>query len=279
MASMAQARWTDRSAVSRTSAEHPTGHKPVLVLHKVRRVLDAFTTGSPQLTAREVQRITGLPATTTLRLLHSLTDEGILQRQGDRYRLGLAMLRWARSATEALDLVEVAAPVLAELRDHTEESACLFVRHGSHHACIAVEQTTHPVIQILRVGQVLPLHAGSAGRVFLAFDDAAADELPAELPAFTERTLTRHDEVRGAVEQTRRDGYAITSEERSIGAASVSAPVFDYTGSLVAVLGIASPVQRFGADAVPSYVRHVLAAAGELSRRLGHDSQPHRRKS
>jgi IclR family acetate operon transcriptional repressor len=268
-----------RSTNERTASESLSGRKPVLVLHKARQVLDAFTAGGPQLTAREVQQETGLPATTALRILHSLVDEGFVERTGDRYRLGLSLLRWARTATEALHLVEVATPVLAALRDRTGESACLFVRHGGHHACIAVEQTPHPVIQILRVGQVLPLHAGSAGRVFLAYDDAAAADLPTPaLPAFTEHTLTTPQQLDRAVGQARRDGYAVSVEERSVGAASVSAPVLDYTGALAAVLGIAGPVQRFGDEAVSSYVRHVVAAADDLSRRLGHDSQQHRRK-
>lgn len=274
MTSMAEA----RSTVEHASGDHVSGRKPVLVLHKVRQVLDAFTAGTPQLSAREVQRRTGLPATTALRLLHSLVEEGFVERHGDHYRLGLSLLRWARTATEGMDLVQVATPVLVSLRDTTGESACLYVRHGSHHVCIAVEQTPHPVIQILHVGQVLPLHAGSAGRVFLAFDDAAREELPPELTAFTSRTMTDRRELDAAVARTRRAGYAVAVEERSSGAASISAPVRDYTGSLIAVIGIASPVQRFGDDAVPGHIERVVAAAQQLSARLGHDSQQHRRK-
>lgn len=261
-------------AVPATELVEASARRPVLVLRKVRQVLDAFTPAAPELTAREVQRRTGLPATTCLRLLSALVDEGFLDRHGDRYRQGLSLLKWARTATEGLDLVAVAAPVLGALRDSTGESACLFVRQDAHHICLAVEQTPHAVIHILRVGQVLPLHAGSAGRVFLAFDPSAAEALSRrELPAFTEHTLTEARRLQQAVEATRRDGYAVSFEERSVGAASLSAPVFDHTGSLAAVIGIASPVQRFGRELIPSYVRHVTRAANDLSRRLGHHSE------
>lgn len=248
------------------------GHKPVLVVRKMRQIIDSFTPARPELTAREVQRSTGLPATTTTRLLQSLVEEGFLDRRGDGYRPGLLLLSWARTATEGLDLVTVAGPVLSELRDQTGESACLFVRHGSHHTCIAVEQTQHAVIQILRVGQVLPLHAGSAGRVFLTYDDSAVADLlgQTELPAFTANTKTGPQQFKEALEATRRDGYAVSFEERSTGAASLSAPVFDHLGALAAVIGIASPVQRFGPDLVPECAERVVAAAAEISRRLAH---------
>ncbi|MEX2291094.1 MAG: IclR family transcriptional regulator [Mycobacteriales bacterium] len=255
----------------RAASAEPHGRKPVLVLRKARAVLDAFTPAVPELTAREVQRRTGLPPTTCLRLLQALVDEGFLDRQDDKYRPGLALLAWAGTATEALDLVATAAPVLAALRDATGESVCLFVRQGGHHICVAVEQTSHAVVHILRVGQVLPLHAGSAGRVFLAFDPTAAEALPAaRLPAFTEHTLTGRGQLQQAVDAVRRDGHAVSYEERSVGAASLSAPVFDHTGSLVAVLGIAAPVQRFGPDLVPAHAQEVTGAAAKLSRRLGH---------
>lgn len=260
-------------AVAGVSGGPPT-RKPVLVLRKARQVLDAFTPGAPELTGREVQRATGLPASTCFRLLQALIDEGFLDRSGDKYRPGLSLLKWARAAEAGLDLVAVAAPVLAALRDATGESACLFLRHGAHHTCVAVEKTPHAVIHILQVGQVLPLHAGSAGRVFLAFDPAAADLLDeTSLPALTPHTLNDHERLREAVEATRRDGYALSFEERSVGAASLSAPVFDRTGSLAAVIGIASPVQRFTRDLAPVYTPEVTGAAAELSRRLGHDVQ------
>lgn len=248
--------------------------KPVLLLRKVRQVLDVFTPDAPELTGREVQRATGLPASTCFRLLQALVEDGFLDRRGDKYRPGLSLLKWARAAEAGLDLVAVAAPVLAALRDATGESACLFLRHGVHHTCVAVEPTPHAVIHILQVGQVLPLHAGSAGRVFLAFDPAATERLDgAALPVLTPHTLCDSDRLHQAVEDTKQDGYAVSFEERSVGAASLSAPVFDRTGSLVAVIGIASPVQRFTRELVPDVASHVTGAAAELSRRLGHDTQ------
>lgn len=253
-------------------ADGGAARKPVLVLRKVRQVLDAFAPGTPAMSAGEVQRATGLPPTTCLRLLQALCDEGFLDRRGDRYSPGVAMLRWAAVASEGLDLVAVAMPALEALRNATGESACLFLRQGTHHVCVAVARSPHPVIQVLGVGQVLPLHAGSAGRVFLAYDRGAPRLEEIELPALTEHTITWVDQLREAVEQTRREGFAVTIEERTSGAASVSAPVFDARGELAAVVGIACPVQRFPASVVPFRTAEVTRAARWVSRSLGQPS-------
>lgn len=234
-------------------------------------MLSAFSPEEPALSAKQIQQRTGLPATTTLRLLYTMVEEGFLNRRGDTYLPGLATLRWAAIARQGIDVVGLAQPVLSRLRDSTDESAYLYVRDGSHHVCVAVAESRHAVKQVLRVGQVLPLHAGSAARVFLAYDPGAVKALEsADLPALTSHTVTDVDALRASTTGVRRVGYAVTFEERSLGAASLSAPVFDDTGALVAVLGVAAPRQRFSSERVPSLVPPVVGAARDLSSQLGH---------
>lgn len=254
-----------------------TRPSPILVLRKAGAVLEAFTPEEPALTARQVQQRTGLPATTTLRLLYTMVEEGFLDRRGDEYVPGLTTLRWAAIARQGMDLVGLAQPVLGALRDATDESAYLYVRHGRHSVCVAVAESRHRVQQVLRVGEVLPLHAGSSARVFLAFDPGAMEALrSAELPALTSRTITDVDRLREVAAETRRAGYAASFEERSLGAVSLSAPVFDDRGALAAVLGVAAPRQRFSRERVPSLVPPVVGAARELSGQLGHTPAPDR---
>lgn len=256
------------SVRGRPAASRPS---PVLVLRKAGAVLEAFTPEEPALTARQVQQRTGLPATTTLRLLYTMVEEGFLDRRGDEYLPGMATLRWAAIARRGMDLVSLAQPVLQGLRDTTDESAYLYVRHGLHSVCVAVAESHHAVQQVLRVGEVLPLHAGSAARIFLAFDPGAMESLGSvALPALTSRTITDADRLREIAVETRRAGYAASFEERSPGAVSLSAPVFDDRGSLAAVLGVAAPRQRFSPDRVSSLAPPVVRAARTLSDQLGH---------
>jgi DNA-binding IclR family transcriptional regulator len=125
----------------------------------------------------------------------------------------------------------------------------------------------------MSLGVPSPLHAGGAGKAFLAFVpdhevDAYLERQPLE--ALTERTVTDPARLRQELATIRRRGYAITVGERRAGAATVAAPVFDHDGHPVAVLGVAGPAQRFTPGPDAPVVAAVLAAAARISTQLGH---------
>lgn len=248
--------------------------KPLLVLRKVRRVLDAFTGTSPELTLAGIRLATGYPPSTCTRLVHNLVREGLLVRTGDTYRIGVTVLRWSAAAVRGLDLVPAVTPLLEKLRDETGESAALFIRQGRIRTCVAVVPTRHPIIWQLHVGLSTPLHAGSGGRALLAFDEGAvADLLAAPLEAFTPHTITDREALRRILTDTRRTGVAISDQEWDHDVAGVSAPVFGPAG-VVAALGVAGPSQRFGPEQVPGYASAVLATARAASGLMGGQFPP-----
>src|SRR5579875_751814 len=247
------------------------GHRPVLVLRKLAAILDAFEAEGWGLPAQRIAELAGLPPSTGRRLLAGLVREGFLERAGDRYSPGRRLTGWRTGAAGERVLGTLSQPVLDRLRDETGETALLFARDGLARVIVAMAPTRHAVVYAVSPGQLLPLHAGSAGRVLLAFDPGAAEELlAADLAAYTEATITDPGELRAGLAEVRRRGYATSSEERALGAAGVSAPVFGPGGHLAAALGIAGPIQRLDAASLERWRPAVVRAARELSRALGH---------
>lgn len=244
---------------------------PLLVLQKIKQILGSFTIESPELTLQQIIRATGLPSSTCQRLVQNLVREGFLDRDGDQYRIGLEFVQLAAPGTFGLDLVRLTRPALQQLRDETSETACLYVRDGAYRTVVALAESRHPVVRLFVVGMVMPLHAGSAGKVFLAFDATARKDAVAHgLSRFTPRTIVDIDLLTEQMAQVRQLGYAASFEERDLGAASISAPVFGLTGDLVAVLGIGAPTQRLTPADVPRLAPVVMAAANQASHRLGY---------
>jgi DNA-binding IclR family transcriptional regulator len=127
------------------------------------------------------------------------------------------------------------------------------------------------VIRLFVVGMVMPLHAGSAGKVFLAWDRLAfKDAIGHGLAKFTPRTVVDIELLTGQLAQVRADGYASSFEERDFGAASVSAPVFGMSGELSAAIGIGAPTQRLSPADVPRLAPVVIEAGRAASIKLGH---------
>jgi IclR family acetate operon transcriptional repressor len=244
---------------------------PILVLQKVRQILECFTVATPSMSLQQITRATGLPPSTCQRLVHNLVREGFLDRDEDRYRIGLALVRWSAPGTLGLDLVQLTRPVLQALRDETGETALLYVRDGAYRTVVGLAETHNVVLRMFMVGMVMALHAGSAGKVFMAFDPTARSAAVSHgLTRQTPRTVVDIDLLDQQLGEIRSAGYATSFEERDAGAASVSAPVFGLTGELVAVLGIAAPTQRLTPAKVPDWAPAVVAAAADVSARLGH---------
>jgi len=245
-----------------------SAQQPVLVLRKIRQILECFSTENPTLTLVEIRQRSGLPQSTCQRLVQNLVREGFLDRDGGDYRIGLQIVRWSVASTQGRDLVRVVDPVLVELRERTNESAGLFVRDGPFRTLIALREARHQLVQRLAVGMVMPLHAGT-GRVFLAYDDAALDDaLEHGLRRLTANTVTNLKTLEHQLEQTRREGYVVSHEERDTGISSISAPVFGPRSELLAVLAVAGPVMRLGAQET-AIVQAVVDAGREASGRLG----------
>lgn len=172
---------------------------------------------------------TGLSRATTHRLAVALETHGLLRRTVEgRFALGLRLVGLGRAATDALPLAEAAASALAALRDATGESVQLYVREGEHRVCIASLESPHGLRTIVPVGATLPLDRGSAGRVL------------------------RGEPV---------GGWRESVEEREPGVASVSAPVLDDVGRVVAAVGVSGPVERTSRRPGERYGAAVLDAA------------------
>lgn len=251
------------------SDEHKGSNGSVQVLGKSVRVLDCFTPERPRLTLAEIRQATGLPPTTAARLVRSLVELDLLQRSGDEYGVGLRVLGWTASATAGSELMEAVGPVLVHLRDLSGETAGVYIRRGTTRVAVAVEYSQQAVIYRAPIGQVMPMHAGAAGKVFMAFDDRALEATLVQEPAETGGALANRAELDRVLRGVRRRGWCYTQGERVSGLNSVSVPVFGSDGHVVAALAIGGPSFRLTPEAAEQIGPSMFEAAMGLSRRLG----------
>ena len=197
---------------------------------------------------------TGLPRPTTHRLAVALEAHGLVGRdEQGRFGLGVRLAAWGRQAeTSAGGLLEHASAVLADLRDATGESAQLYVREGEHRVCVAAAERPAGLRDTVPVGARLSLVAGSGAKVLLAWAD------PGDWPTGADAAALRTVRTRG---------WAASVAEREAGVASVSAPVRDRSGAVVAALSVSGPIDRLGRRPGARYADPVVRSAADLSRR------------
>jgi DNA-binding IclR family transcriptional regulator len=238
------------------------------VLARTVAILEAIENGSRSLAT--ITRTTGLSKTTTQRLLKSLVANGFLESGGGRgYRLGPRLLRIAAASLHQVPLREVAHPTLRRLATFTGETAQLWEASIGGRVCIDVVQSSSELRAIVEIGTELPVTAGSAGKIFMAWaPPGARTELVESAEAVTENTPTG-ETLERQLNMARRNGWASSAEERQPGVGSVSAPILGPYGELRAVLSIAGPTTRITRLGARRFAPGVMEAAAEIERALG----------
>ena len=262
-----------REYIRGMTSDEATGsakQQPLLVLGKITEILDAFSLSRPSMTLGEIQQATGLPASTVQRLVSNMVAQRLLDRVGDQIRVGARMAYWAATAMKDLDVLAVVNPVLKEIRDKTGETACFFKVEQNFRVCVAIAETRHALRRDMYVGKVIPLHAGSASRVLLAWNpDLAEQILAAPLEPLTDGTVTSPEELRTLIAQAKADGYAITAGEREDSASGLSAPVFDSAGDVVGTVTISGPTIRMPREQCEAWVDLLVGYAEQVTRTIG----------
>jgi DNA-binding IclR family transcriptional regulator len=252
-----------------TVAQREPRDTGVGVLDRTVAVLDAVEAGARSFT--EITDATGFTRTTTHRLVKSLVDHELLAfRDGAGYRLGPRLLRFGLRAVNELPIRDIAHPFLERLAEMTGESAQLYLRSAMERVCIDAVESSSELRTIVPISASLPLAAGSAGKVFLAFDDlgAAGERLIRDAVRWTPTTPIGED-LRRQLPRIRRRGWANSAGERQPGVGSVSAPVFGASGEFLAVISVSGPESRLGRAAAKRYAPAVVAAAREIREALG----------
>jgi DNA-binding IclR family transcriptional regulator len=200
---------------------------------------------------------TGLPRATAHRLAAGLEVHRLLARDGNgRWRLGPAVSELAAQASDPL--LAASATVLPRLRDISGESVQLYRRDGTWRICIAAVEPPAGLRDTVPVGARLPMTAGSGAKVLLAYSDDATRQAVLPTAKFSDRALA----------EVRRRGWSQSAAEREPGVASVSAPVRDARGTVIAAISVSGPIDRMGRRPGARWAADLLAAADALTRRL-----------
>jgi DNA-binding IclR family transcriptional regulator len=236
-------------------------------LARAVRILDSFTPDEPALPVSEIARRSGLHVATASRLVAELTSHGLLARGPDRsVRIGMRMWELAARASPTLSLRDAAMPFLEDVHAVVGHHAQLGVLDGDE--VLFVERLTarDAVVNFSRIAGRLPLHVTSSGLVLLAYGDDGLQQrvLSRPLERYTDRTIATAGQLRAAIAEVRRQGFALLPGHVHEEATGIAVPVRDALGEVVVGLSVIVPNDGRAAVHVPV----LMAAARGLSRAL-----------
>ncbi|MBA3417906.1 MAG: IclR family transcriptional regulator [Geodermatophilaceae bacterium] len=220
----------------------------------------------------EIAAELGVHKSTAFRLIAALENRSLVEQNSERgkYCLGVGILRLAGATTARLDLVQESRAITRQLAAQTGETVNLTVL--SDGAALYVDQVAgSSALQSHNwVGQRIPLHATSNGKVLLSgLPDAQISATAGKLRSFTTATISSVKRLRAAVADVRERGYAVAVDELELGLTAVAAPIRNASGDVRASMSVSGPTFRLNEARVAELLPLLTAAAQQVSERLG----------
>jgi IclR family acetate operon transcriptional repressor len=252
----------------------PRDRYRVPVLDRTLDLLELLSQRTEGLTLTEMTESLAVPKNTVFRIATTLVLRGYAERDeaAKTYRLTRSLLRLGHHALGGEDLVRLAAPVLARLRDESGETALLGTLSGTRGIVLDQMPSPRPVKVVVEIGHAFPLLTAAPAKAMLAFlPPEKREPLLATLSyeRKTRHTLRTAAAYRRELDAAGRLGYALDRGEESESYRCAAAPVFNHRGEAVAALWISGPADRLPVARLPEEGIRVKHHADDLSRRLG----------
>ncbi|QOD04406.1 IclR family transcriptional regulator [Pseudarthrobacter sp. BIM B-2242] len=233
------------------------------------RVVSAFDDRHQTMTVAELSRRTGLPVTTTYRLVNELLHERLLEReQGGAVHIGTKMWELASRGSKMVGLREAALPFMEDVQSVVQYATTLGILDSDEVLYIERIGTHSTVVDISKIAGRLPLHATSSGLILLAHSPAAYQDkiLARPLTKYTDTTLTEPALLRRHLADIRQRGFAAMPGVIVPETTGIAVPVFGPDNTAVAALSVIVPRTEENTSA---RVPVLMAGARGVSRALG----------
>lgn len=247
-------------------------------LERAFKLLEAIAATRDGVGLAELAKDCSLHSSTAFHLVKTLVGLGYVKQssQTRKYHLGPMVYGLAANSLDEIELVGIASPILDALARGTGESTHLGIRTGADVIVAARFDAPSNVQMSIRTRGLRPAHATAVGKILMA--ERSESEIERFLAthvfeALTPNTITDADRFRKELADVRRTGMAFDDGEFNQEMRCVAVPVREFSGEIIAAVGLSGPIWRLNFQALNDKASVVKEAAAELSRQLGYNGE------
>lgn len=229
-------------------------------------VIRAFDAARPEQTLTEVASATGLTRAGARRILLTLQTLGYVEADGRLFRLTPKILELGFAYLTSMPFWNLADPVMEQLSEQIHESCSAAVLDRTEIVYVLRVPTQKIIALNLSVGSRLPAFCTSMGRVLLSgLPEERLDIVLRESDRRprTQRTITEVDALKAVIAGVREQGWALVDQELEEGLISLSAPIRNRAGDIIAAMNISGQANRTSARQMTKQFLGPLQQAAE----------------
>ncbi|WP_144113892.1 IclR family transcriptional regulator [Paraburkholderia sp. BCC1886] len=230
-------------------------------------------------THTEISQALGIPKSSLTALMLDLQRPGYLDldRETGRYSIGSQVMFLAHAYLRNLNIVRLGSPIVHNVFLQLNVYTTMVIPKGDNCIVVCSESLPSPLAHSLSVGQHIPMFHSALGRAILGF--LAPEEIGRLLStykpqAYTSKTRMDAAELRSALVEVRKSGFARMEGEYLPGIIGIAAPVFNIENRPIAAIGIGIPSSEDDPELEKRIAEQILQSTDALSRRLGAKLKP-----
>ena len=246
-------------------------NKGVQSLDRVLDIIEFLATERVGVGVTEIANSLGLNKSTAHRMLNALWERGYIEKTAkhSNYKLGLKFIEISSLYLNKLELKTEALPYMRKLAEQAAQPVHLAIQDGTDAVYIEKIEAVNSIRMYSEIGKRIPVYCSAIGKIMLSgLKERERDEIIKNIvfSKFTDNTLSTREQLEAEVLDAHKKGWAIDNEEHELGIRCIAAPVYDYSGKIIAALSVSG-------NNIPEkdeeMSKSVIETANAISKRMG----------
>jgi IclR family acetate operon transcriptional repressor len=236
------------------------------------KLLQLLAVTDDGLAVSEVAQLLDISAASASRMLQTMRDAGAVVRDDKTGKLHISVGMWpvGAAALRRMPFRRIAAPAIASILPELGRPINLGVPDIDSAISVEHFDLFGRLVLSTPFGKPVPYHAGTLGKVILAFADESLREriLGGDLKRYTARTIIDREELAFELEEVRRYGFSKNRGEFVETGVAVGVALLNADGAPVGALS--TPVTEDEMEPANPVVQSLLSLGRSISAQLGH---------
>lgn len=244
-------------------------------LDRTLDIIELLATKPDGLGVTDIGQALSLHKSTVHRLISALARRGYIEKdiRTGMYRIGLKFVEISSLLLNHIELKTEALPYMRRLAGQLWQTVHLAIRDGTEIVYIEKVDSLQSLRMYSHIGKRIPAYCSALGKVLLSGIDR--DVLlktvsGIEMTARTPNTITNRDELIRQVDMVRSVGWASDNEENEEGIRCIAAPIYDFTGKIIAAMSVSGAKDIISPDRDEMIGGMAVDTAREISARMGY---------